>query len=206
MRLINVPMRFVLGLPFATPLSSRLMLVFLTGRRTGKRYRQPVSYVRHMGTLLTPGGGRWKLNLEEGRPVRIRLRGHDVLATPELVTDVDETSRLLEAMTKANPGTRLFVGVPTGSDGLPERASLEKALRYGFRIVRWHLSGEETRSRTRLGLRYVVQQGSGARAGRLPGTRPLRTGPGGEPALAQRLPQPSFSARRVPRDRGSGRP
>jgi hypothetical protein len=33
MRVINVPMRFVLGLPFATPLSGRLMLVFLTGRQ-----------------------------------------------------------------------------------------------------------------------------------------------------------------------------
>jgi hypothetical protein len=58
MRVINVPMRVVLGLPFATPLSRRLMLVFLTGRKTGKAYRQPVSYVRQATTLLTPGGGK----------------------------------------------------------------------------------------------------------------------------------------------------
>jgi EmrB/QacA subfamily drug resistance transporter len=44
-RLINVPMRSVLGLPFPTPLGRRLMLVFLTGRKTGRLYRQPVSYV-----------------------------------------------------------------------------------------------------------------------------------------------------------------
>jgi hypothetical protein len=87
MRVVNVPMRVVLGLPFATPLSGRLMLVFLTGRRTGKSYRQPVSYVRQGTTLLSPGGGRWKLNLQQGRPERIRLRGRDVLARPELVAD-----------------------------------------------------------------------------------------------------------------------
>jgi hypothetical protein len=68
MRVINVPMRMVLGLPFATPLSRRLMLVFLTGRKTGKSYRQPVSYVQQATTLLTPGGGKWKLNLQAGRP------------------------------------------------------------------------------------------------------------------------------------------
>src|SRR5947207_7874353 len=98
MNVINVPMRLVLGLPFATPLSRRLMLVFYTGRRTGKAYRQPVSYVRQSDTLLTPGGGRWKLNLREGEPVRIRLRGRDVLARPELVRDLDEVERLLGVM------------------------------------------------------------------------------------------------------------
>src|SRR6266536_1336677 len=77
-RVVNVPMRAVLGLPFATPPSRRLMLVFLTGRRTGKSYRQPVSYVRDGTVLLTPGGGKWKLNLTDGRPERIRLRRRDV--------------------------------------------------------------------------------------------------------------------------------
>ena len=87
MRVVNVPMRRALALPFATPLSSRLMLVFLTGRRTGRSYRQPLSYVRQGDTLLTPGGGTWKRNLVEGGAVRIRLRGQDVLAVPELVGD-----------------------------------------------------------------------------------------------------------------------
>lgn len=63
-RVVNVPMRRILGLPFRTPLSKNLMLLYLTGRRTGKSYRQPVSYVRDGDTLLTPGGGNWKLNLK----------------------------------------------------------------------------------------------------------------------------------------------
>ena len=85
MRIINVPMRRILALPFSTPLSKRLMLLYLTGRRSGRSYRQPVSYVKDGDLLLTPGGGNWKLNLEPGRPERIRLGGRDVPARPDLI-------------------------------------------------------------------------------------------------------------------------
>lgn len=54
-RVINVPMRILLGLPFPTPAGRRLMLLYLTGRKTGRRYRQPVSYIGDGDTLLTPG-------------------------------------------------------------------------------------------------------------------------------------------------------
>jgi hypothetical protein len=143
MRVINVPMRVVLGLPVATPLSRRLMLVFLTGRKTGRSYRQPVSYVRQGSTLLTPGGGNWKLNLGEGRAERIRLRGRDVLARPEIVSDVEDIDRLLATMTQANPMVSRFVGIPRGPDGSLDRDRLQAAVRYGFRIVRWHLDETE---------------------------------------------------------------
>jgi deazaflavin-dependent oxidoreductase (nitroreductase family) len=134
-----VPMRAVLGLPVATPLSRRLMLVFLTGRRTGKSYRQPVSYVRDGEVLLTPGGGNWKLNLAEGQAVRVRLGGRDVLARPQIVADPAEVERLLAVMTAANPMAGRFVAIPKGPDGKLDPARLETAVRYGFRIIRWHL-------------------------------------------------------------------
>jgi hypothetical protein len=139
MRVINVPMRQVLGLPVTTPLSKRLMLARITGRKTGKIYRQPLSYVQQGSTLLTPGGGKWKLNLRAGQPTPIRLRGRDVLARPEIVSDPAEVERLLAQMTKSNPSVASFVGIPRGSDGRLDPAGLETALRYGFRIVRWHL-------------------------------------------------------------------
>jgi hypothetical protein len=139
MRVINVPMRVILNLPFRTPPSGRLMLVYFTGRKTGKSYRQPVSYVSQDSTLLTPGGGNWKLNLEDGRPVRVRLRGRDVLVRPELVADIDEIEQLLGVMMEANPRLHIFVGIPKEPDGRLDRVRLENAVRHGFRIVRWHL-------------------------------------------------------------------
>ena len=62
MRAVNVPMRR--SLSFATPLSGNLMLVSYTGK-SGKAYRQPVSYVRDGDVLLTPGEG--PLDAQPGR-------------------------------------------------------------------------------------------------------------------------------------------
>jgi deazaflavin-dependent oxidoreductase (nitroreductase family) len=139
MRVVNVPMRFVLSRRSATPLSRRLMLISYTGRRTGKTYRQPLSYVEHEGTLLTPGGGKWKLNLTAGEPVRMRLRGREVTARPEFIADPDQVERLLAVMTAANPRVRSFVGIPQDAEGRLDRDRLQTALGYGFRVVRWHL-------------------------------------------------------------------
>lgn len=141
MRIVNVPMRRVLALPFSTPLSKRLMLVHLTGRRSGRHYRQPVSYVRQEDSLLTPGGGNWKLNLQPGRPERIHLDGRDVTARPELIEDVDAIDSALMFMTAANPRTASFIPIPRRDDGHFDRGGLANAVAHGFRIVRWHLDG-----------------------------------------------------------------
>jgi F420H(2)-dependent quinone reductase len=140
-RIVNVPMRLILGLPVPTPLGRNLMLTFIVGRKTGRTYRQPLSYVRDGDALLTPGGGKWKLNLVGGTPVRIRLRGKDISATPELVGDVDEVGRLLRTMAAGNPAAARFVGIQRDADGSFDRDGVARAVQYGFRIVRWHPAG-----------------------------------------------------------------
>lgn len=139
MRIVNVPMRRVLALPFSTPLSKRLMLLYLTGRRTGRSYRQPVSYVKHEDSLLTPGGGNWKLNLQPGRPERIRLDGRDVTARPDLIDDVDELDSALMIMAAVNPRSARFIPISRRDDGHFDRDGLVNAVAHGFRIVWWHL-------------------------------------------------------------------
>ncbi len=139
MRIVNAPMRRLLALPFSTPLSKRLMLLYLTGRRTGRSYRQPVSYVNHDGTLLTPGGGKWTLNLQPDHPERIRLKGRDVKARPELIDDLDTIDTSLMIMTAANPRTASFIPIPRQEDGHFDRDALANAVSQGFRIVRWRL-------------------------------------------------------------------
>jgi deazaflavin-dependent oxidoreductase (nitroreductase family) len=138
MRIINVPMRRLLRLPFPTPISRRLMLITFRGRKTGRIYHQPISYVVDGNTLLSPGGGKWKLNLRDGEPIEIRLRGHRRQATPELVRDPDEVGRLLRTMLADNPRLANFVPV-VGADKRIDEDRLANALKYGFCIVRWHL-------------------------------------------------------------------
>jgi hypothetical protein len=136
-RVVNVPMRFILSLRTSTPLGKRLMLVYLTGRKSGRHYRQPISYVRDGETLLTPGGGRWKLNLVEGEPTHVRLRGRDIFLRPELVRDPVEVDRLLGVMSATNPTVGRFVPIPKQADGHYDRDRLNLAIRHGFCIVRW---------------------------------------------------------------------
>ena len=139
MRIVNVPMRRLLKLPFSTPISKRLMLITFTGRKTGRVYQQPVSYVVDGNTLLSPGGGRWKLNLGNDQPIRIRLRGRDRRAVPELVREPAEVNRLLQKMLADNPRLASFVPV-VGADRKVDQAKLANALEHGFCIVRWHLN------------------------------------------------------------------
>jgi deazaflavin-dependent oxidoreductase (nitroreductase family) len=142
-KIVNVPMRFILGLPVPTPLGRNLMLAFIVGRKTGRMYRQPLSYVRDGDALLTPGGGAWKLNLVGGARVRIRLRGKDISATPELVSDVDEVRSLLATMAAGNPAAGRMVGIQRGPDGSFDREGIARAVQYGFRVVRWHPDGPD---------------------------------------------------------------
>jgi F420H(2)-dependent quinone reductase len=147
MRVVNVPMRRLLRLPFRTPLSRQLMLLTFTGRKSGRTYRQPVSYVPDGDTLLTPAGGRWKLNLHEGEAIRVRLRGRDVLARPEFIRDVDEVERLLHTITAANP--RAASSIPwIGRDRQIDRDQLQAAVDYGFAIIRWHIDQAPSRRRS----------------------------------------------------------
>ena len=143
MRVVNVPMRAVLSLPFATPLSANLMLVSYTGVKSGKAYLQPVSYARDGETLLTPGGGRWTRNLKGGRQVTLRLRGRNVPAHADLVSDPAEVERLLDVIAEGNPRATRFIPLPRRPDGRLEPDALNAAIGHGFRIVRWHL-GDRT--------------------------------------------------------------
>lgn len=140
MNLVNVPMRLVLGLPFGTPASGRLMLAFIVGRKSGRLYRQPLSYVRDADTLLTPGGGAWKQNLT-GAPVRLRIRGRDHLARPEVVRDQQTVDALLDVIATGNPMASRFAGIPRDQNGRLDQQRLEQAIRHGFAVVRWHLDG-----------------------------------------------------------------
>jgi hypothetical protein len=136
MRALNVPMRRILALPFSTPLSKALMLLYLTGRTTGKLYRQPVSYARDGDVLLTPGGGNWKLNLLEGQAIPVHLRGRTVQLRPEFVRDADAVEGLVRKMIAVNPRAAGFMPF-VGPGGEIDRARVETALEYGFAIIRW---------------------------------------------------------------------
>lgn len=138
MRIVNVPMRALLSIPLPTPINARLMLLRIRGRRSGRVYRQPVSYVRDGATLLTPGGGRWTRNLVAGEAVPANPRGREQALFPELVSDPDAIVPLLERLIRGNPRASSFMPFVDGEGRIDQRA-LGLALDHGFCVVRWHL-------------------------------------------------------------------
>jgi F420H(2)-dependent quinone reductase len=134
--------KFILRLPFQTPMSRRLLLLSYMGRKTGRSYTIPVSYVEKGDDLLIPGGGTWKTNLENGAPVQIRFLGKERSAIPEVIRDPDKVEELVTFMIAANPAVSRFIGVPKQPNGHPDREKLEKAVRGGFALVWLHLDPE----------------------------------------------------------------
>jgi len=121
-------------------MSRRLILLSYIGRKTGKSYTIPVSYVEQGDALLIPAGGSWKKNLENGVAVLIWLRGREWRANPEVVLGFDEVEELVAFMMAANPAVSRFIGVPQRPDGRPDCEKLEQAVHGGFALVRLHFN------------------------------------------------------------------
>jgi deazaflavin-dependent oxidoreductase (nitroreductase family) len=72
-------------------LSRNVMLVSVTGRKSGKTYTTPVEYKRtgNKVAVVSRAGRTWWRNLEGGAPVRVFLRGkwHDGQADVERPDD-----------------------------------------------------------------------------------------------------------------------
>lgn len=141
MRYFNPFIRLVLGSKAHRMMSGRLMLLSFTGRRSGRSYTTPVSYVREGANLLVPGGGAWWKNLTSGA-ARVRLQGTWHVVTPEVIREPLALSAVLGQMLAMNPAIGVFTGIPRGSDGQPLAKSLEREWRRGFVVVRLHLNSQ----------------------------------------------------------------
>src|SRR5437667_5478925 len=129
-RYFNPFMRLVLGSRAHRMMSGQLMLLSFTGRRTGRSYTTPVSYVREGTNLLVPGGGAWWKNLTSGT-ARVRLQGTWHVVTPEVIREPGALSAVLGRMLAINPAIAVFTGIRPGSDGRPFAKSLERERRRG---------------------------------------------------------------------------
>jgi deazaflavin-dependent oxidoreductase (nitroreductase family) len=109
---INPLVAAVLRSPVHWFLSSGLMLITVTGRRTGRRYTIPVGYQRH-GDVLTilvsdAPKKQWWRNFRDPAPVEVRLKGKPLSGTAHLLspasaefkTQAEETLRRLPWMAR----------------------------------------------------------------------------------------------------------
>jgi hypothetical protein len=72
--LLNPVAKLILSSPLHGVMSRRLMLITFTGRRSGKRFTTPISYVQDGDALLFGVGGPWWKNLRDGARAQPRTR------------------------------------------------------------------------------------------------------------------------------------
>ena len=138
LRLWNPAMRVLLGSPLHWPLSRWFAILEWTGRKSGRRYSTPISYVREGNSIYATTADRWSRNLAGGASVEIRIAGRWRRATATVLPESE--SRTGHArLFREHPWFRRLAGVP-GRDGGADPAALDQVLEAGRVLVRIDLA------------------------------------------------------------------
>jgi F420H(2)-dependent quinone reductase len=136
-RLVNLVVRGLLRTPgLSALLGTRLLTLYVVGRKSGRRYPVPVAYLADGDDLLLGTSGGWRLNLRSGQPVAVRLKGKHRWAD---VTKYWKESDVVSAyahMARANPTFAKFNSIRLSDDGEPDENDLHLAWLGGARAVR----------------------------------------------------------------------
>jgi deazaflavin-dependent oxidoreductase (nitroreductase family) len=136
-RVANWIVRGLLRAPLVSRgIGSRLITLYVVGRKSGKRYTVPVAYTRHEGVLLigTPFG--WGRNLRTGEPVEVRFKGRRRTADVRVVTDEAEVVDDYAVMARDNRNFARFNKIGFDPQGNPDPADLHRAWAAGARVFR----------------------------------------------------------------------
>ena len=98
-------MSWVLRSPLHGMLSNGMMLITVTGRKTGKKYTTPVEYFREADNLwvMTNRDRTWWKNLKGGAEVSLLLKRKPVTAIADLVMDKKSVESQLSEYIKHMP-------------------------------------------------------------------------------------------------------
>ncbi len=135
--LVNRVIRGLLRTPLVSrAVGSRLVTVYVVGRKSGRRYPVPVAYTRHEGDLLigTPFG--WGRNLRTGEAVAIRLKGRRRLADVLAMADERDVVDAYAVMARDNHSFAKFNSIGIDPGGNPVPADLHLAWAAGARAFR----------------------------------------------------------------------
>jgi hypothetical protein len=98
LRLVNPVFNRVLQSRFHPLFSKYIMLLEVTGRRTGRRYLIPVGRHEDHGVYTVSVSGGWRHNLIDGAPVAVVVDGRARTGLIEVVRDADEVARTFKML------------------------------------------------------------------------------------------------------------
>jgi deazaflavin-dependent oxidoreductase (nitroreductase family) len=101
-RWVNATMRWILRSPFSRMVDRGIVLLTVTGRRTGRRFSFPVQYVQEGDVLWVMSGAgpgkTWWRNLVGAAPVKVLLRRHAFDATADVSTYTTDPETVIQGV------------------------------------------------------------------------------------------------------------
>lgn len=131
LRIVNPLVGRLLRTPLAGPLRSRMMVVNVVGRKSGRRYSIPVSAHRIDGELYALTSAGWKNNFRDGATADILLDGRTTTMRGELLTDTALVAELSHRCAKAWGAKRAptMMGLKFRDDGIPSAEDFADVVR-----------------------------------------------------------------------------
>ena|SRR5437764_34581 len=142
-KLYNPIVMWLLRSPLHSLVDKNTMLITVTGRKTGKSYTFPVSYIRDGETLLVNSqrNRTWWKNLRDGAPVTIFLQGHVWSARGETFTNTGMAAKILLMILQRMLTYQRLLHVKLDVSGQPENPEALQRLAQGYVIVRlWDMA------------------------------------------------------------------
>ena len=145
MRVLNVLPRVLLRSPLHGLMSKTVLLLTFTGRKSGREYTIPMSYVQTGDEILMSTEAPWWKNLavDGGVSVGLVLRGRRRAGVAGAVSDQRGAVDGLTTILRHYPEYRRFVGVETDEAGEPRPETVVRAVRRGRVTLRVRLEEAE---------------------------------------------------------------
>lgn len=136
-RLVNLLVRGLLRIPgLSRIIGSRLVTLYVIGRKSGRKYTVPVAYLAEGNALLVGTSFGWATNLRTGEPVAVRFKGKLRSADVQALTAEIDVVTAYAQMAAANPAFARFNRVRLNEDGSANQQDLHLAWAGGARVIR----------------------------------------------------------------------
>ncbi len=121
-KLYNPIVILLLHSPLHGLMDKSMILITLTGRKSGKKYTVPVSYVRDEDTvfIISQKEHTWWRNLRGGAEVTLYLQGHPLKARGEVFTDTEIVANKLLLFLQRFPDYQRLIHIKLAANGKPE--------------------------------------------------------------------------------------
>ncbi len=121
-KLYNPIVIWLLYSPLHSLMDKSTILITFTGRKSGKNYTIPVSYMREGDTLLmiSQREHTWWKNLRGGAQVTLYMQGHTSKARGEVFTDFETVANKLLLFLQQFPRYQRLIDIKLAASGKPE--------------------------------------------------------------------------------------